>query len=76
MAADALRALGNPFYGALDELLRGAGFDEFAETVCAEFYVEGVGRPCVAPGVYFRMLMVWRTSSRRPWTPTPQRWPR
>lgn len=58
MAADALRALGNPFYGALDGVLRGAGFDEFAETVCAEFYAEGVGRPSVAPGVYFRMLMV------------------
>ena len=58
VAADAVGALGNPFYGALDELLRGAGFDEFAERVCAEFYADGVGRPGLALGVYFRMLMV------------------
>jgi len=58
VSADAVRALGSPFYGALDGLLRGAGFDEFAEGVCAGFYAEGAGRPSVAPGVYFRMLMV------------------
>ena len=58
VAADAVRALGNPFYGALDALLREGGFDEFAEGVCREFYAQGVGRPSVAPGVYFRMLMV------------------
>ena len=58
VAADAVRALDNLFYGVLDELLREGGFDEFAEGVCAGFYAERMGRPGVAPGVYFRMLMV------------------
>ena len=58
IAASAVRALDNPFYAALDGLLREHGFDEFAEETCREFYAERMGRPGLAPGVYFRMLMV------------------
>ena len=51
-------ALDNPFYAALDKLLRKSGFDEFAEETCRESYAERMGRPGLPPGVYFRMLMV------------------
>ncbi len=49
---------GHPFYARLNEVLRRGGFDGFAEERCAKFYAEGVGRPGIAPGVYFRMLLV------------------
>ncbi len=58
VAASEIRALGNPFYRALDKLLEAHGFDEFAEETCREFYAEKRGRPGIAPGVYFRMLLV------------------
>ena len=58
IAASAVRALDNPFYAALDKLLRKGGFDAFAEETCREFYAERMGRPGLPPGVYFRMLMV------------------
>ena len=58
VAASEIRALGNPFYRALNRLLEEQGFDDFAEEVCREFYAEKRGRPGIPPGVYFRMLMV------------------
>ena len=58
MAASEIRALGNPFYRALNRLLEEEGFDEFAEETCREFYAEKRGRPGIPPGVYFRMLLV------------------
>ena len=58
VAASEIRALGNPFYRALDKLLEEHGFDEFAEETCREFYAEKRGRPGIPPGVYFRMLVV------------------
>ena len=57
VAASEIRALGNPFYRALNRLLDRNGFDEFAEEACREFYAEKRGRPGIPPGVYFRMLM-------------------
>ena len=58
VAASETRALGNPFYRALNRLLDEHGFDEFAEEACREFYAEKRGRPGIPPGVYFRMLTV------------------
>ena len=58
IASSAVGALDNPFYAALDKLLRKSGFDEFAEETCREFYAARMGRPGLPPGVYFRMLMV------------------
>ena len=58
VAASEIRALANPFYRALNKLLDEAGFDDFAEEACREFYAEKRGRPGIPPGVYFRMLMV------------------
>ena len=58
VAASEIRALGNPFYRALNRLLGEQGFDEFAEETCREFYSQKRGRPSIPPGVYFRMLLV------------------
>ena len=34
------------------------GFDDFVEQLCAKFYFAKQGRPSIAPGVYFRMLLI------------------
>jgi hypothetical protein len=47
---------GHPFYEKLNRLLAEAQFDEYAEELCRPYYAEGVGRPGIPPGVYFRML--------------------
>ena len=52
------RSPGHPFYEALNEVLSEHGFDDFVEELCGKFYAEKMGRPSVAPGVYFRLLMV------------------
>ncbi len=49
---------GHPFYVRLNELLDGARFDAFVEKLCARFYAEGIGRPGLTPGIYFRSLMI------------------
>ena len=46
-----------PFYERLNRLLSKRGFDAFAETACESFYAK-TGRPGLAPGVYFRALLV------------------
>ena len=49
---------GHPFYEKLNRLLAEAGFDEYVEALCRPYYAEGVGRPGIPPGVYFRMLFM------------------
>ena len=39
-------------------MLEKAGFDDFVEQRCAQFYAAGMGRPNLAPGIYFRLLVV------------------
>jgi transposase len=51
-------APGHPFYERLNELLKGAGFAEFVEGLCARFYHAKLGRPSLLPGVYFRSLRI------------------
>ena len=58
VVTDRIRALGHPFYRALNRLLDTHGFDDFAEETCRAFYAEKRGRPGLPPGVYFRMLLV------------------
>lgn len=48
---------GHPFYQRLNRLLEDHGFDRFAEKQCARFYAERMGRPSLAPGKYFRLLL-------------------
>ena len=53
------RSRGHIFYEWVNKILNGAGFDEFAERECLRFYKsETMGRPSIAPGVYFRMLLI------------------
>jgi len=53
------RTRGHIFYDRVNEVLRAEKFDAFAEKECVSFYKsETMGRPSMAPGVYFRMLMV------------------
>jgi transposase len=56
--ADLPESLGHPFYVRLNEVLRDEKFDDFAEEACAAFYADTMGRPSLAPGVYFRCMMV------------------
>jgi transposase len=51
-------APGHPFYKRLNEVLDKAGFDRFCESNCAAFYHEKLGRPSLAPGLYFRVMMI------------------
>src|ERR1700678_1385456 len=58
IACDRLpQSLSHPFYARLNQLLEAARFDEFAEGLCAKFYEENLGRPGLAPGKYFRLLL-------------------
>jgi len=55
---DLPRSPGHPFYERLNEILDQGGFDRFCESQCRKFYAEVLGRPSVAPGRYFRMLLI------------------
>jgi len=48
----------HPFYKRLDGILAGHGFDDFVEKICAKFYAPRMGRPGLAPGLYFRLLLI------------------
>src|SRR5262245_39684480 len=49
---------GHPFYAKLNAILDEAGFDQFVERQCDAFYAPVMGRPSLAPGRYFRLLLV------------------
>lgn len=49
---------GHPFYRRLERVLDEKGFDAFCEEQCRKFYAEKMGRPGLAPGVYFRCLLI------------------
>jgi len=49
---------GHPFYARLQALLDGHDFDRFVEGLCSRFYAPVMGRPSLAPGRYFRLLLV------------------
>ena len=49
---------GHPFYQRLNRLLDEHRFDRFVESRCERFYAKAIGRPSIAPGVYFRMLLI------------------
>src|ERR1035438_4810987 len=48
----------HPFYQRLNELLDSEKFDEFVEKECVVFYAANNGRPSLAPGMYFRLLLL------------------
>ena len=57
-SSDLPRSPGHPFYVRLNELLETTGFDVFVEDLCRPFYALVMGRPGLAPGRYFRLLLV------------------
>lgn len=52
------RPASHPFYDRLNRLLDDCQFDDFVEGLCERFYAKTLGRPGLAPGIYFRLLMV------------------
>src|SRR5260370_28199261 len=55
---DLAEAPGHPFYTKLSEVLEKASFDQFCEGRCRKFYHERLGRPSLAPGMYFRVMLI------------------
>jgi transposase len=53
-----LRSQSHPYYQAINKVLGEKGFDRHAEKTCAKFYARKMGRPSLAPGVYFRCLLL------------------
>jgi len=55
-----LCARSHPFYDSVNKVLDAHHFDTFVEDRCAKFYDDGSrgGRPGLAPGIYFRCMMV------------------
>jgi transposase len=50
---------GHVFYDRVNQILAKEGFDQFAERECVGYYKSVIiGRPSIAPGVYFRMLLI------------------
>ena len=52
------RAASHPFYGKVNEVLDRNRVDKRLEHLCKRFYKPVMGRPSMAPGVYFRMLLL------------------
>jgi transposase len=48
----------HPFYQRVNALLDEHYFDAFVEGLCQPFYARTIGRPGLAPGIYFRLLLV------------------
>lgn len=56
---DVVEPPGNAFYDRLDKILEEHRFDRKVETLCRKFYKKSqYGRPSMAPGVYFRALLI------------------
>src|SRR5712691_7876124 len=48
----------HPFYSRLNEILDRAKFDTYAQRICRKYYATTMGRPSIAPGVYFRCFLM------------------
>jgi transposase len=55
---DLPRSASHPFYRRLNRVLDEAQIDAFVEGACATFYADVMGRPSLAPGRYFRLLLL------------------
>jgi transposase len=52
------RSDGHPFYRKVNEILEQHKLDRRLEHLCRRFYKPVFGRPSMAPGVYFRLLLI------------------
>lgn len=57
-ASDVVRTPANAFYDQLNAILDQHRFDSHVEHLCRRYYKGPYGRPSLAPGVYFRLLMI------------------
>jgi transposase len=58
-ASDVVETPGNAFYDRLNQILERHKFDAKVERLCRKFYKKSpYGRPSMAPGVYFRSLLI------------------
>jgi transposase len=57
-AAKLPQSAAHPFYAKINQVLAAGKFDELVEGLCAKFYEEKIGRPGLAPGKYFRLLLI------------------
>jgi transposase len=57
-ASDLPTTAAHPFYERLNALLDEHDFDAFVEGLCQPYYAATMGRSSVAPGIYFRLLLV------------------
>jgi transposase len=48
----------HPFYVQVNQILESQGFDSFVEGLCRKFYAETMGRPSLAPAIYFRLMLI------------------
>jgi transposase len=55
---DLPKSPGHVFYRKLNRMLAETEFDLMVEKLCRPYYEDGIGRPGIPPGVYFRMLLV------------------
>ena len=55
---DVVVPAGNAFYDRLNGILDEHKFDRRVEHLCRKFYKSQYGRPSMAPGVYFRSLLI------------------
>lgn len=74
--SDVIETPANAFYDRLNQILDAHKFDVKVERLCQKFYAQSpYGRPSIAPGIYFRSLLIgyfegldsergiaWRTS--------------
>src|SRR6266853_1168282 len=58
VTSDLPKSPGHHFYTRLNALLDTHGFDRFVEQLCQRFYPSVMGRPSLAPGRYFRLLLL------------------
>ena len=57
--SDVVETPGNAFYDRLNQILDEHRFDERVERMCRKFYRKSsYGRPSIAPGIYFRSLLI------------------
>ena len=57
-ATEIVKGASHPFYEKVNETLDRNKVDRRLEYLCKRFYAPPMGRPGLAPGTYFRMLLV------------------
>ena len=57
-SSDVVQTPANAFYDRLNQILDKRQFDRHVERICRRYYKGTLGRPSLAPGVYFRLLLI------------------